>query len=372
MNRLWVQLSLIFTLTIVGVAVILGILVFSQIANTDFATMPPPSISAADWELVRQLNESGGLRALFRPFLTLQLITLALITILTGIGLSVYANWRLTRPLTKLAEATTRVAQPSRRSPVTVSGSREIEGLANAFNTMVSELETSETRRQNLLADVSHELRTPLTVLSSNLRAMLDEVQAAEPAQIAKLYDQTRQINHLVGDLHDLAQAEANRLPMQWGTVDMRLLLTQAAELFAPLAEDQGLQLNLRQPAAVPPIRGDAARLTQVLQNLMSNALRYADNEIILALDVQPDQLQITVQNDGEPIAAEHLPHLFDRFYRADVSRARETGGTGLGLAIVQSIIHAHQGEISVHSSKKDGTQFSFLLPLVLTMTPAK
>ena len=100
--------------------------------------------------------------------------------------------------------------------------------------------------------------------------------------------------------------------------------------------------------------------------------MRYADKEIILSLDVRPDHLQVVIQNDGEPIAAEHLPHLFDRFYRADASRTRETGGTGLGLAIVQSIIHAHRGEISVHSSENDGTMFSFSLPLVLTITPAK
>ena len=365
MKRLWVQLSLIYTTTLVGVAVILTVLISLQIASTDFADRVPEGLSAADIASLTQLNESGTLQTMFRAFFSLQIVWLFIVTIITAILVSIYANWRLTRPLTQLEEATTRAAQPSLRSYTTISGSSEIEGLASAFNTMIDELETSETRRQNLLADVSHELRTPLTVLSSNLRAMLDGVQTAEPAQIAKLYDQTRQIHHLVDDLHDLAQAEANQLPMQWETVDMRLLLTQAAELFTPLAEDQQLHLSLDLPTVAPPIRGDSARLTQVLQNLVSNALRYAHSEIALSLAVKPDCLVVSVANDGEGIAAEHLPHLFDRFYRADSSRSRETGGTGLGLAIVQSIIHAHQGTVSAQSSIPKGTVFTFTLPLI-------
>jgi signal transduction histidine kinase len=225
-------------------------------------------------------------------------------------------------------------------------------------------LEAAESRRQHLLADVSHELRTPLTVLQGNLRAALDDVTPLDPPQIAKLYDQTRQISHLITDLHDVAQAEAKQLPLHMAGVEMVDLVQQVGDIFAPLVEADGIELTVVTPPIAPLMRGDRARLMQVLQNLMSNALRYARASITLTITAAADQLVLTVADDGEGIDPTHVEHIFDRFYRADSSRTRDTGGTGLGLAIVKSIVEAHGGTVSAQSAVDEGTRIIVNLPI--------
>ncbi len=258
----------------------------------------------------------------------------------------------LVAPLDKLAAAAKGIATQDLSRRVEVRGSEEIRAVARAFNEMADELEQAESLRRNLLADVAHELRTPLTVLQGNLRAILDDVYELDKAEVARLYDQTRHLTRLVNDLRELAQAEAHQIPLDMDTVDAMGLVESAAAVFAPLAEAEGVALRVEHPGALPAIHGDRARLMQCLHNLLSNALRHTSGggTVTLRLSQVGEHVQMQVADTGEGILPAHLPHVFDRFYRTDRARARETGGTGLGLAIARALVEAQGGEITVAS----------------------
>ena len=232
---------------------------------------------------------------------------------------------------------------------------------------MASDLETAESRRQNLLADVAHELRTPLTVIQGNLRALLDEVYPLTTEEVARLYDQTRHLTKLVKDLHELSQAEARQLSLNKTTVDLVSLIKQVGNAFRPIAEAESLHLRVELLGKIPTIHADQARLTQSVHNLLSNALNHtpADGTITLQVEHIDSKIQIRVTDTGAGIAAEHLPHVFARFYRVDKSRTRDKGGTGLGLAIVRAIAKAHGGQVEVNSAGiGQGSTFIIYLPL--------
>jgi two-component system OmpR family sensor kinase len=270
-----------------------------------------------------------------------------------GITISVIASRNLTAPLRRLAAAARDIGarQFSRRVPL--SGTDEVREVAQAFNEMAAQLEGAETLRRTLVADVAHELRTPLSVLQGNLRAILDDVYPLEKAEITRLYTQTRLLSRLVNDLHDLAQAEA-------GQLSLNLQPTALAALAAEIVESHG------PGAGLPMIAVDTMRIAQVLHNLIANALRHtpANGEILVAITGGAAGIHLVVQDTGEGIAPEHLPYVFDRFYRTDRSRARDTGGAGLGLAIVRAIVEAHGGTVAVESDGPGlGSRFLLWLP---------
>lgn len=231
-------------------------------------------------------------------------------------------------------------------------GTEEMIGLATAFNRMAVDLETAETLRQHLLADVAHELRTPLTVLQGNLRAILDDVYPLDKEEITRLSDQTRHLHRLINDLHELAQTEAGRLPLALTDVDLAALTADAVDAFAPIAEAQDVKLLLQADGHSIGVCGDRARLMQILQNLLANALRHTPDggTVVVALRPAGDVCRLTVADTGDGIDPAHLPFVFDRFYRADGARSRDVGGAGLGLAIVRALVEAHGGTVGVAS----------------------
>jgi len=283
-----------------------------------------------------------------------------------GIAFGVVASRSLTAPLSRLAEAARRIGRRDFSRQVEVAGSDEVQEVARAFNEMVSALEEAETLRRNLVADVAHELRTPLSVLQGNLRAILDGVYPLEQAEIARLYDQTRLLNRLVNDLRELAQAEAGQLALNLQAVDLANLLEETAATFSPVAEAENVTLETKIPADLPPLRADAARLAQVLHNLLSNALRHTPPNGVITLSAGrgDDQLWVSVSDTGEGISPEDLPHIFERLYRADRTRVRATGGAGLGLAIAKAIVEEHSGVIAADSSLGRGSTFTIRFPL--------
>jgi signal transduction histidine kinase len=222
--------------------------------------------------------------------------------------------------------------------------------------------------RRNMVADVAHELRTPLSVLQGNLRAILDDVYPLEKAEVARLYDQTRLLSHMVNDLHELAQAEARQLPMHFTHTDMADLVENVAGMFAPVAEAEGVGLKVDVGDDLPDVRADSARLSQVMNNLLVNALRHTPKGGCIELRAARENghVRLDVEDTGEGISRDHLPHVFERFYRADRARSRATGGAGLGLAIAKAIIHSHNGDISVSSEgvAGKGTIFTIRLPV--------
>jgi signal transduction histidine kinase len=198
------------------------------------------------------------------------------------------------------------------------------------------------------------------------LRAILDDVYELDKTEIARLYDQTRHLSRLVDDLRELAQAEANQLPLNVTTVDLATLIEETAGIYAPIIEAEGLTLSL-QLEQVPTVQGDRARLAQCLQNLLNNSIHHTPRggEITVALASETGQVRLRVRDTGQGIAAEHLLHVLDRFYRVDPARRRDTGGTGLGLAIVRAIVEAHGGKLTAASKGLgQGSTFTIQLPV--------
>ncbi len=283
---------------------------------------------------------------------------------LLALALGVLVSRLLTAPLARLTRAAEAIAGGDLSQQVQVEGNDEIAALSRAFNEMSASLAAAETARKNMLADISHELRTPLTVIQGDLQAILDGVYPLEMAQVAGLYDETRLLTRLVEDLHDLALADAGQLRLQREPVDLAAVARAAVAQFAPVAEAAGVQLTL-EIAATPTVTGDADRLAQVLRNLLSNALRHtpAGGAITVRVARTADRAQVAVADTGTGIAAEDLPHVFDRFYRGAGKDGRRGKGAGLGLAIAQKLVAAHGGEIAVASAAGHGATFTVTLP---------
>ncbi|GAB4509290.1 MAG: ATP-binding protein [Anaerolineae bacterium] len=296
------------------------------------------------------LNDTFQAFALER--LTQALLAVTIIGGICGIVVGVLTSRWLTTPLTRLEFVARAIGNGHRELRIDVQGTSEVREVARAFNSMIDVLQEAEGQRRNLVADIAHELRTPLSVLHGNLYALLEDVYTISKEQVARLYDETRLLNRLVGDLHDLSQAEARQLSMNLQMIDLNTVLREEYETFQPLAEAKQVQF-IFQPAPNPLLlRADRERMQQVIHNLLSNALRYtpAQGRIQLTGTRQSGYISVVIEDTGEGIAEEHLPYIFDRFYRADPSRERSSGGTGLGLAIARAIVEAHQGAIQASS----------------------
>jgi signal transduction histidine kinase len=288
--------------------------------------------------------------------------------LLVGIGLSLVMSRSITQPVSQLAEAARAIGCRDLRYRVKAKGSQEIQDLAQSFNRMAEQLEHAETTRRNLMADVAHELRTPLAVLDGNLRAMLDGVHALNEAEIALLYEQTHHLNRLVEDLRELSLAEADRLPLHRREVDLIHLVRETIAHFDLLAREQKIQFasEFEQPFPNPCL--DEDRMRQVLHNLLANAFRYtpAGGKVTILVKQSPQEhaVEITVTDTGVGIAAERLPHIFDRFFRAEETTGCDLTGSGLGLAIVKALVEAQGGQVQAESAGRDrGSTFRIIFP---------
>ncbi len=305
------------------------------------------------------------------------LIIAALVAGGVGIALGALITRAIAAPLANLSNAARDFAARHWERRAAVDGVAEVAEVAMAFNAMADELQRAEMLRRNLMADIAHELRTPLTVIQGNLRALLDGVYPLELKEIASLYDETRLLTRLVSDLRELALAESGQTTVHIESVDVNSVLQAAADNFSVAAESQNTTIELQTSPDLPYALADSDRLRQVLYNLITNALRHAaGGRVTLAAATQNDTLRISIQDTGEGIQPADLPHLFDRFYRADNSRTRTTGGSGLGLAIAKTWVDLMGGKIGVESTPGQGSTFWVTLPLasqretVMSMQP--
>jgi signal transduction histidine kinase len=243
----------------------------------------------------------------------------------------------------------------------------EFRHLAQSFNRMAGELEQAEQRRRNLTADVAHELRTPLHIIQGNLEGVLDGVYEPSPSHINDTLDETRLLARLVEDLQTLSLAEAGQLPLIKEAINVLELLTDVQTSFSGQAASVAVDLCIASETSPKlVITADADRLDQVLSNLVANALRYTPEGGVISLSANPTAkgVCLQVQDNGNGIAPDALPYIFDRFWRGDKARTHKDGsGSGLGLAIAKQLVVAHNGRIAVNSSPGEGTIFTIELP---------
>jgi histidine kinase len=239
--------------------------------------------------------------------------------------------------------------------------------LAQAFNQMAERLENTERMRSQLLGDVSHELRTPLTAIKGSMEALVDGVLPAEPATFIQIEQEADRLQRLVNDLQELSRVEARAYELNLAPISLSELAQAAVERVSPQFQQKRVALRLSLPPDVPAVPADPDRLLQVLINLLSNACQYtpAGGEVCLQAVFQKNEVLISVMDNGVGIPAEHLPHLFTRFYRVDPSRSRQAGGgSGIGLTIAKHLVEAHGGRIWAKSEGEGkGSTFTFTIP---------
>ncbi|MBN3923874.1 HAMP domain-containing sensor histidine kinase [Nostoc sp. NMS4] len=280
-------------------------------------------------------------------------------------GLSYWVSRRIMQRLTEMEQITQKFAAGQMDARLPVSDIPELSGLSTSFNRMAASLEGVEARRREVIGDMTHELRTPLTVVRGYLEELADGEIEASPEIYRRLAKETRRLERLVNDLQELSKAEAGYLPINMQRVNLRPLLESLAEKFSDQLLEDGPVLLLQCPSVLPPVLADIDRTEQVLVNLLGNAVRYTDEgSITIDVGTEGSQLWIAVSDTGIGIAPENLPHVFERFWRADQSRDRHSGGTGIGLTISHRLIELQGGQIQVESVLGVGSTFRFFLPL--------
>jgi len=267
----------------------------------------------------------------------------------------------ITRPLRRLTEAARRVAAGDFSHRVDVTSPLEAAELAGSFNRMAATLEDDQRARRQLLTDIVHELRTPLSVIQGTAQGFLDGVIAPDEEHSAVIRDEAMLLGKLITDLRDLSLAEAGELRLETRPSDLGELARQAVAAVQQRADEQGIDMKLVVPADLPPCLVDRERTLQIVGNLLDNALRHTPSGGRISVRVHPaagSVLAVEVADTGEGIPAEHLPHIFERSYRVDASRARGVG-TGLGLAIVDQLTRAQGGAVRVESTPGEGSVFT-------------
>jgi len=287
----------------------------------------------------------------------------AMAILLLAIVVTAAACARLIRPLRALTKAAHRVADGD-TPQVAVKGKDELSQLASAFNMMSAARAQMEQLRKAMVSDIAHELRTPLSNIRGWLEAAEDGVSDRDPALIALLLKEALVLQHVVDDLQDLAAADAGNLHLNLDPLDVGSLLAQLRAAHGPRASQDGIVLSVAAPEGLL-LRADALRLRQILDNLVTNALRHVPRGGLVRVTARADgpDVVIDVADTGSGISAEDLPHIFDRFWRAEKSRSRQTGGSGLGLAIVRKLAEAHGGTVTAVSTPGQGTTFTLRLP---------
>jgi signal transduction histidine kinase len=298
------------------------------------------------------------------------MLVVGVVAVLAVLVVGEFQARRIVAPARALAEAARQVASGDLSQRIPVTSQDELGEMAAAFNTMAAELERQQELRHRAVTDIAHELRTPLSVLQIELESIEDGLTDPTPEVIAGLQTDVTHLRHLVEDLRILSLVDAGELQMEAASVERGDLVWDVVSRVQGAARAKGITLDARLPDTPLTVTGDDQRLAQIFLNLLSNAMQHTppDGQItVSARRVEANgehEVHVAVQDTGEGIPAEDLPHIFERFYRADRARSRDTGGSGLGLSIIRSLIEAHGGRIWVESTEGEGCTFTFTLPL--------
>lgn len=292
------------------------------------------------------------------------LIAFAVVIIGAALATALIAR-RVLGPVRALRTAVDRMAAGGAGGRVAIAGDDELGALGRAFNTMADALAQQEQLKRDLTNDIAHELRTPLTDLRCHIEALQDQVVDVTPETLSTLHAEVSHLQRLVEDLGELARAEAKQLSLSPEAVVVADVVNHLARQATARAAALGVTLHLDGVDADACAWVDRGRLQQIIGNLIDNALVHTPHggRIDLAARRVAETVTISASDSGPGIPAEHLPHVFDRFYRVDASRSRSTGGVGLGLAIARQFVEASGGHISVESPASGGTTFTVTLP---------
>lgn len=314
---------------------------------------PPALVESAFWERIAWAAVASGA-----------------ITILLALLLGWLLARTLTAPVRELTHATQAMAAGDLNQRVNVHTEDEIGNLAISFNQMSADLAHASQLRKQMTADLAHDLRTPLSILRGYLEGLKEEQLQGTPSLYTLMHEEVLHLQRLVEDLRVLSLADAGELSLNRRLVDPAALLERTGLLYFVAAEQQGIELRVEASDTLPSILVDTDRITQVLNNLVSNALHHTkQGEIVLSAWATKSHVYLRLRDSGSGIAEEELPFVFDRFYRGDKSRRRSddlssSASSGLGLAIAKAIVEAHGGTIQVASELGKGTTFTLLLPL--------
>jgi two-component system sensor histidine kinase BaeS len=350
-----------------------NIVVIAVGSVTLFLTVGLVAPGAFDAAMGHAMNGTGGMdemmgdlvRAAFHDAIQTSILLAVLAASVAAVVVSVALSARLSRPISRLAQASRRIAAGRYAERVPVTSEDEIGELADSFNTMAASLETTERRRLELVGDVAHELRTPLTTLDGYLEGLEDGVIQPREATWTLLRGETARMARLVNDLQELWRAEAKQLPLTIEPIDVGAMAAAAVDRYSAVASERAVQLRLDATQA-PPARADRERLTQVVDNLLSNAVRYTAEGTTITIGVRGDDETVTlsVADQGPGLTEEQRAKVFERFYRIDPSRSRALGGSGIGLAIAKALVGLMDGRIWAESEGEGrGATFRVSLP---------
>jgi len=386
--RLTLRIKLLTTyLLVVGIGLAASFAVIELLAPrffvTSMAAMMGPGAAAGMGGPGGMMGGSDGmmggtpqadaiLRAAFLAAVTQAIGVGAGLAALAAVLASLVVTHLIARPIRQIAAATRRLAAghyTERVDLARLNAGDDLGQLGQSFNAMAGALAATEQRRVALLGDVAHELRTPISTLEGYLEGLLDGVIAPEPATWALLLDEAGRLHRLVNDLQELSRADAGQLSLALVALDPAQLAQTALDRLRPAFAEAGLPLTRHLPAGLPCVRADGDRVVQVLTNLLTNALRYTapPGPVTLTLHRAAGGRAILFQvtDTGIGLAPEHLPHVFERFYRVDKSRSRAAGGSGIGLSIAQALVDAMGGRLWVTiPGLGQGSTFSFTLPV--------
>lgn len=307
----------------------------------------------------------SNFQASFNEALVLALVAAGLAAMLVSLLLS----RSIVAPLRHMTSVSQHIADGHYEERVQIANHDELGQLANTFNRMAENLEQIELMRRQLIADVSHELRTPLTAIQGSMEGLLDGVLPADPETYQQIHQEAGRLARLVDDLQELSRVEAGAFPLDKKPARVDELILTTIKRLTPQAGRKNITLDADLPADLPLVSLDEARITQVLTNLISNAIQYTPEggSVRIISRQSKDEIQVNVIDTGIGVPPEHVANLFTRFYRVDKSRSRQAGGgSGIGLTIARHLVESHDGRIWVESPGiGQGSTFSFTLPLM-------
>jgi signal transduction histidine kinase len=289
-------------------------------------------------------------------------------SVLAALLVSLFLSRRIVAPVRDLTDASQRLSDGHYDERVQVNGSDEIAQLASRFNQMAAQLEQVESMRRQLIGDVTHELRTPLTSIKGYMEGLVDGVLPSTPETFNQIHSEADRLSRLVDDLQELSRVEAKAYSLDFRSVAVSDLVQTTVKRLSPQATAKRIRLRPSLPADLPHIQADEDRITQVLVNLVANAIQHTpeDGDVTISAARHENEIYISVKDTGLGIPPEHLANLFTRFYRVDKSRSRNAGGgSGIGLTIARHLVEAHGGRIWAESAGEgQGSTFSFSLKI--------